>query len=208
MGDLVAAPLTTAAAVAAVPAKEGYIAPHLRNGLSEAPTQAQPKMDTTNFPTLGTPPSAKAVVWHKTPTSPLSPNPTSPTPTSPSFANFKATVDACIEKERQTEAERAKLPETDVMKMTTEEREADGWTTLSMSRASVIGILRKELIEEPELLGTFTFAEMAALRETYEKRADKEFDLYRDQPTNRSFFLKKKTTCPMDQAMRAAKSLS
>lgn len=209
MGDLVATAAASGTAAAPKP-KEGYIAPHLRNGVAEAPTQAQPKMDTTNFPTLGTPPSsAKAVVWQKSPTSP-SPNPaspTSPTPTSPSFANFKATVDACIEKERQTEAERAKMPETDVLKMSTEEREADGWTALSMSRTSILGILRKEHIDEPELLGTFTFAEMAALRETYEKRVDKEIDFYRDRPSSRSFVLKK-TACPMDQAMRSAKTLS
>ena len=209
MGDLVATAAASGTS-AESKTKEGYIAPHLRNGVAEAPTQAQPKMDTTNFPTLGTTASsAKAVVWHKSPSSPLSPTPTTPTsPSSPYTVNFKATVDACIEKERQTEAERAKMPETDVLKMTAEEREADGWTTLSMSRESVIGILRKQLIEEPELLGTFTFAEMAALCETYQKRVDKEIDFYRDRPSGRSFILKKNAVSAMDNAMRAAKTIN
>jgi hypothetical protein len=95
---------------------------------------------------------------------------------------YKATVDACLERERLDQAERRKQPETDFNKMTAEEKEAAGWTTLTLNRAAVAAFLEKlEEKEFPECTGTFSFAEMAALCTNYEKRAVKEMNVYRDK---------------------------
>jgi hypothetical protein len=66
--------------------------------------------------------------------------------------------------------------------MTTEEKLAAGWTTLTLNRAAVLAFLDKLEAEEfPECNGSFTFAEMAALCTNYEKRAVKEMNVYRDK---------------------------
>jgi len=155
--------------------KKGYLAPHLRSA-QPAPTQEQPKIDMANFPSLGSPIASASV--------------TSAASVSPS--NFKATVDAFLEKERQDVAMRGRVPETDVMKMTKEEQEAEGWAVLDLTRASAIHF-PQESSPQPEIKGHFTFAEMAALCHNYEKRADREMDVFRDHPiSTRAVFLKKK----------------
>lgn len=194
MGDLVTAAAASGAAAGATgatdttatsaAAKEAYLAPHLR-GTSQKP-QEQPKMDTANFPSLGAKPVAKPV-WNK---SVITASSTIPTlvpmvlPTKPLppmvLPNFKATVDAYILKEKTAEAE--KKPETDFNKMTKEEKEADGWTVMSLrkNRAAVVAFLDKiEEKEFPECHGNFTFGEMYALCSNYEKRADKEMNIYK-----------------------------
>jgi len=92
---------------------------------------------------------------------------------------YKATVDACLERERLTEAERMKQPESDINKMTAEEKEAAGWATLPLNRASILAFLDRLEEQEVECTGTFSFAEMYALCSNYEKRADKEMNVYR-----------------------------
>lgn len=191
MGDLVTAAAASGAAATeatatSAAAKEAYLAPHLR-GTSQK-SQEQPKMDTTNFPSLGAKPVAKPV-WNK---SVITASSTIPTlvpmvlPTKPLppmvLPNFKATVDAYIEKQKMAEAE--KKPETDFNKMTKEEKEADGWTVMSLrkNRAAVVAFLDKiEEKEFPECQGNFTFGEMYALCSNYEKRADKEMNIYKNK---------------------------
>jgi hypothetical protein len=181
MGDLVP---TTAPATATAAAKHGYLAPHLRGGAKEQ--EKEVKLDVANFPSLGLNPSKSAKTsWNKVTTVTASSTiptlvPTVQTPVN--LPNFKATVDACLEKERLDQAQKEKQPETDFNKMTREEKEADGWTMLPLNRAAVVSFI--DTLEEqefPECTGTFTFAEMAALCTEYEKRADKEMNIYRDK---------------------------
>jgi len=191
MGDLVTSAaagatgdaIGVATGAATTAAKEAYLAPHLR-GTSQKP-QEQPKMDAANFPSLGAKPVAKPV-WNKTTVTASSTIPTLvpmvlPAKPSPPMVlpNFKATVDAYIEKQKATEAE--KKPETDFNKMTKEEKEADGWTVMSLrkNRAAVVAFLDKIEEKEFECHGNFTFGEMYALCSNYEKRADKEMNVYR-----------------------------
>ena len=178
MGDLATGAATGAATSAAT--KQSYLAPHLRGA---APLEAQDgstKGDATNFPCLGAKPKPKTV-WQKITPAPIPP--TGPAPVATSVAapvpKYKATVDACLEKERLTEAERRKQPETDFNRMTAEEKQAAGWTTLTLNRAAVTAFLDKLEEKEVECTGTFTFAEMYALCSNYEKRADKEMNVYR-----------------------------
>jgi hypothetical protein len=195
MGDLISASANAAAgatessgaatsAATSAAAKEAYLAPHLR-GTSQKP-QEQPKMDAANFPSLGAKPVAKPV-WNKTTVTASSTIPTLVPMVLPAkplppmvLPNFKATVDAYILKEKATEAE--KKPETDFNKMTKEEKEADGWTVMNLRqhRAAVVAFLDKiEEKEFPECHGNFTFGEMYALCSNYEKRADKEMNIYK-----------------------------
>ena len=171
MGDLSTA--SSAAATTTNPAV-AYLAPHLRGAVAVV-AQEQPKMDATNFPCLGAKPRPKTI-WQKVSVPAV-------VEAAPIVAaNYKATVDACLEKERLDQAQRKKQPETDFNKMTTEEKLAAGWTTLTLNRAAVLAFLDKLEAEEfPECNGSFTFAEMAALCTNYEKRAVKEMNVYRDK---------------------------
>jgi hypothetical protein len=184
MGDLSTATATATAATTS-PAV-AYLAPHLRGAVAVV-AQEQPKMDATNFPCLGAKPRPKTI-WQKvTVAAPVAtpvPVPVAvPVAAAPIVApKYKATVDACLEKERLDQAQRKKQPETDFNKMTTEEKLAAGWTTLTLNRAAVLAFLDKLEAEEfPECNGSFTFAEMAALCTNYEKRAVKEMNVYRDK---------------------------
>jgi hypothetical protein len=141
-------------------------------------------MDATNFPCLGAKPRPKTI-WQKVSVpavveaAPI----VAAAAAAPIVApKYKATVDACLEKERLDQAQSKKQPETDFNKMTTEEKVAAGWTTLTLNRAAIVSFLDKLEVEEfPECNGTFTFAEMAALCTNYEKRAVKEMNVYRDK---------------------------
>lgn len=187
MGDLATSAATGAAT------KLAYLAPHLRGATAQndQPQDGSTKADATNFPSLGAKPmpNLRCNVWQKvapvitpvaTPTGPVPVAVATPVPIAVPTPKYKATVDACLERERLTEAERMKQPETDINKMTAEEKEAAGWATLTLNRAAMLAFLDK--LEEdnfPECTGTFSFAEMYALCSNYEKRADKEMNVYR-----------------------------
>jgi hypothetical protein len=186
MGDLATGAATSGATSAATggATKQAYLVPHLRaaGAKNEQPQDGSTKADATSFPSLGAKPkpNLRCNVWQKvTPVAtPVAP-PVAP-PVASLVPKYKATVDACLEKERLTEAERNKQPETDFNKMTAEEKQAAGWATLALNRAAVTAFLEKlEEKEFPECTGTFTFAEMYALCSNYEKRADKEMNVYR-----------------------------
>jgi hypothetical protein len=90
---------------------------------------------------------------------------------------------------KPSRVKKEKQPETDFNKMTREEKEADGWTMLALNRAAVVNFI--DTLEEqefPECIGTFTFAEMAALCTDYEKRVVKEMNIYRDKAAKVSAF--------------------
>ena len=182
MGDL------TSAATAATAATESYLAPHLRAASASQKQQEQPKMDATNFPSLGAKPTPVKSVWNKVEPTVINALMLIPTLTTlPAvislpvvIPNFKATVDAYLEKERLSEAERNKQPETDINKMTKEELEADGWITLSLNRAAVIEIMKKHSpVQAPECCGNFSFTDMSTLCQNYEKRVVREMNVYR-----------------------------
>lgn len=192
MGDLATSAATSAATGAAT--KLAYLAPHLRGATAQndQPQDGSTKADATNFPSLGAKPmpNLRCNVWQKVapvalavaipPTGPEPIAVATPVPIATPVPKYKATVDACLERERLTEAERMKQPETDINKMTAEEKEAAGWATLTLNRAAMLAFLDK--LEEdnfPECTGTFSFAEMYALCSNYEKRADKEMNVYR-----------------------------
>jgi hypothetical protein len=180
MGDLAASAAT----------KLAYLAPHLRGSTAQndQPQDGSTKADATNFPSLGAKPmpNLRCNVWQKVaPVAVATPEPEPvpvavATPVPLPTPKYKATVDACLERERLTEAERMKQPETDINKMTAEEKEAAGWATLTLNRAAMVAFLdRLEEDNFPECTGTFSFAEMYALCSNYEKRADKEMNVYR-----------------------------
>jgi hypothetical protein len=181
MGDLAATGVATGAT-----AKQAYLAPHLRAAgvQNDQPQDGSTKADAASFPSLGAKPKPKTV-WQKvTPVAAAAAAAPVPVPVAAAapVPKYKATVDACLERERLTEAERRKQPETEFDKMTAEEKEAAGWTTLALNRAAVAAFLEKlEEKEFPECTGTFSFAEMAALCSNYEKRANKEMNVYRDK---------------------------
>lgn len=97
--------------------RSGYVPPHMRQVTVTPDTVALPEkisLVETDFPTMGSPSPAK-----------------SKSPKSPSI-NFKKAVDDHLEREKLTEAERNKVPEQDIMKMTSEQLEAGGWLRLSL----------------------------------------------------------------------------
>jgi len=182
MGDLATSAATGAAT------KLAYLAPHLRGSTAQndQPQDGSTKADATNFPSLGAKPmpNLRCNVWQKVApvavATPIPPTGPVATPTGPVLTpKYKATVDACLERERLTEAERMKQPESDINKMTAEEKEAAGWATLPLNRASILAFLDRLEEQEVECTGSFSFAEMYALCSNYEKRADKEMNVYR-----------------------------
>lgn len=183
MGDL-------AATGTGATAKQAYLAPHLRAAgvQNDQPQDGSTKADAASFPSLGAKPKPKTV-WQKVSpvVTPVAAPAALPVPVAAPVAvaslspNYKATVDACLERERLTEAERRKQPETEFDKMTAEEKEAAGWATMALNRAAVAAFLDRLEEQEVECHGTFTFAEMAALCSNYEKRAVKEMNVYRDK---------------------------
>ena len=183
MGDLATSAATGAATGADTTAKLAYLAPHLRGSVTTDQLQdGSTKADATNFPSLGTKPIPKTV-WQKVTPIALAVAVMADAAVATLMATpvpkYKATVDACLERERLTEAERMKQPESDINKMTAEEKEAAGWTTLTLNRASILAFLDRLEEQEVECTGTFSFAEMYALCSNYEKRADKEMNVYR-----------------------------
>jgi len=94
--------------------KKGYIPPNLRSGKTDTKSELPANLDGMNFPSLGMAAPVQKVI-----------------------PNFKKTVLEQIEKEHMDEAERNKAKETDVSKMTREQRIADGWAVLSLSHQAV-----------------------------------------------------------------------
>ena len=113
LGDLV--PKDTSCAVK----KSGYVAPHLRSKDTSTAKEGPISLVESEFPTMGTSGPAPVVtpVVRKMP-----------------VINFKKAVDTGIEYERMNEEERARLPETDTLKMTEEQVIQAGWNIISVGR--------------------------------------------------------------------------
>jgi len=109
--DLVAKPPT---ATGVTETKSGYLPPHLRRTVESAakPQPSSIEITDSDFPTLGGPPKKSA----------------------PSVAkiNFKKAVDDHLEREKQSEIERANGVEEDSLKLTSSQLEADGWAILPL----------------------------------------------------------------------------
>ena len=111
LADLVAKPPT---ATGGTETKSGYLPPHLRRNVESAPKPQPSSIEITDsdFPTLGGPAKKSA----------------------PSAAkiNFKKAVDDHLEREKQSEIQRANGVEEDSLKLTSSQLEADGWAILPL----------------------------------------------------------------------------
>ena len=137
MGDLLPkAP--TSATVDKAP-KAGYVPPHMRSGgggTSQIPdtTPISAVLVDSEFPTFGS-----ATKAPKVQTAPKAP-----------AINFKKAVDDHLEREKLSEAERNKAPEEDILKMTPEQLEAEGWFSMPLDARSIPYFEDKSWIQEYE----------------------------------------------------------
>ena len=97
--------------------KCGYIAPHLRSKDMSTAKEGPISLTDSDFPTMGTSGPAPVVAQVKKPT-----------------INFKKAANTAIESERTTHEERARLPETDTLKMTEEQMMQAGWDIISLDK--------------------------------------------------------------------------
>jgi hypothetical protein len=111
LGDLVTKPPT---ATGGTETKSGYLPPHLRRATEAAPKPLPSSIEVTDseFPSLGGPAKKS-------------------TP-SPGKINFKKAVNDHLEREKQSEIERANGVEEDALKLTSSQLEADGWVILPL----------------------------------------------------------------------------
>ena len=111
LGDLVTKPPT---ATGVTETKSGYLPPHLRRTLESAPKPQPSSIDVTEseFPSLGGPVKKAA-----------------PANKATAKINFKKAVDDHLEREKQSEIERANGVEEDTSRS---QLEADGWAILSL----------------------------------------------------------------------------
>jgi len=113
LGDLV--PKDTGPTVT----KTGYVAPHLRSKDTSTANQGPISLTDSDFPTMGTSGPAPVVA---------------PVVKNKPVINFKKAADTGIEYERMNEEERARLPETDTLKMTEEQILQAGWNIICLDK--------------------------------------------------------------------------
>ena len=177
LGDLVAKPPT---ATAATETKSGYLPPHLRR-TTEAALKPQPSsIDVTEseFPSLGGP-IKKATG-------------------APAKINFKKAVDDHLEREKQSEIERANGVEEDISRT---QLEADGWAILSLKPIHSIPVndQEDEVFMADEIHRTKRFSE------EMEEEADRFFRAYMkiSHPDDEIKIVKKiKTPTPLNDACK------
>ena len=133
--------------------KVAYLAPHLRGSIKE---HVQPKMDESNFPSMGQPIQASTAVAKA----------------KAQKVDFKATINASLEKQRleKEKENQDKGPKS--------EYDDDGWFTIKKDPETVREILqRPDEVPEPEY---FDFESMANLSKFYEQRAIREMNIFRE----------------------------
>ena len=120
LGDLVTKPPT---ATGVTETKSGYLPPHLRRATEVAPKPQPSSIEVTEseFPSLGGPPKKAA--------------PANKATGAPAKINFKKAVDDHLEREKQSEIERANGVEEDTSRT---QLEADGWAILSLKPVHTI----------------------------------------------------------------------
>ena len=177
LADLVAKPLT---ATGGTETKSGYLPPHLRRTVESAPKPQPSSIEITDsdFPTLGGPAKKSA----------------------PSVAkiNFKKAVDDHLEREKQSEIERANGIEEDTSRS---QLEADGWAILSLKPIHSITAndQEDEVFVADEIYRTKRFSE------EMEEEADRFFRAYMkiSHPDDEIKIVKKiKTPTPLNDACK------
>jgi hypothetical protein len=183
LGDLVA---NTTSATKPTQATTGYLPPHLRRATEAAPKPQPSSIEVTDseFPSLGGP-AKKATPANKA------------TP-APAKINFKKAVDDHLEREKQSEIERANGVEEDISRS---QLEADGWAILSLKPIDSIPVNDQE--EEPlvadEIHRTKRFSE------EMEEEADRFFRAYMkiSHPDDEIKIVKRvKTPTPLNDACK------
>lgn len=171
------------------PGSSGYLPPHMRTA---ATVEAeQPDLGTKNFPSLGSAVSAKSLAKE--------------------VKSFKGAADTAIEKEKTDAAASLKLPEQDIMKMTTEELLTAGWVVLPKTAARIKALCNDlgnhvGIWPEPQY-SDYSQVLGASLCEEYLKEADEEMDEYRPRAERHTMKARAPhITGPLDAAcLRAAK---
>jgi len=157
LADLIAKPPT---ATGVMETKSGYLPPHLRRP-TDAAAKLQPssiEITDTDFPTLGGPAKKSA----------------------PSVAkiNFKKAVDDHLEREKQSEIERANGVEEDTLKLTSSQLKADGWAILPLKSVVVHTDLNEEDGCSTDILMTDEIYRTKRFSEEMEEEADRFFRAY------------------------------
>jgi hypothetical protein len=182
LADLVAKPPTV---TGVTETKSGYLPPHLRRTVEPAPKPQPSSIEITDsdFPTLGGPPKKSA----------------------PSVAkiNFKKAVDDHLEREKQSEIERANGVEEDTLKLTSSQLEADGWAILSLKSVVVHTDFNDDSGPTADILMTDEIHRAKRFSEEMEEEAERFFRAYMkiSHPDDEIKIVKKiKTPTPLNDA--------
>ena len=152
MATLKLAPIRMADIVDTSNPKVAYLAPHLRGTIKE---HVQPKMDESNFPSMGPMQSVSSAAKAKA-----------------QKVDFKATINASLEKQRleKEKENQDKGPKS--------EYDDDGWFTIKKDPDTIREIIQRP-DEVPEI-DYFDFESMANLSKFYEQRAIREMNVFRE----------------------------
>jgi hypothetical protein len=184
LADLVAKPPTV---TGVTETKSGYLPPHLRRTVEPAPKPQPSSIEITDsdFPTLGGPPKKSA----------------------PSVAkiNFKKAVDDHLEREKQSEIERANGVEEDTLKLTSSQLEADGWAILSLKSVVVHTDFNDDSDSTTEIVTIGEIHRTKRFSEEMEEETDRFFRAYMkvSRPEDLINIAKKvKTPTPLNDACK------
>jgi hypothetical protein len=156
LGDLVTNPPTV---TAGTETKSGYLPPHLRRTLESAPKPQPSSIEITDseFPSLGGPAKKSTPSGGK--------------------INFKKAVDDHLEREKQSEIERANGLEEEYLKLTSSQLEADGWVILPLKSVGFADI-NDDSGSITDILMTDEIHRTKRFSEEMEEEADRFFRAY------------------------------
>ena len=183
LGDLVTKPPT---ATAATETKSGYLPPHLRRP-TEAVTKSQPssiEVTESEFPSLGGPVKNSIAPAVK--------------------INFKKAVDDHLEREKQSEIERANGVEEDAFPLTRGQLEADGWVILPLNPVAPVDF-NEDNGSSADIVMTDEIHRTKRFSEEMEEEADRFFRAYMkiSHPDDEIKIVKKiKTPTPLNDACK------
>ena len=181
LADLVAKPPT---ATGVTETKSGYLPPHMRRP-TETAAKLQPssiEITDSDFPTLGGPAKKSAPSVVK--------------------INFKKAVDDHLEREKQSEIERANGVEEDTLKLTCSQLEADGWAILSLKSVGFADFNEEDGCST-DMLMTDEIYRTKPFSEEMEEEAERFFRAYMkiSHPDDEIKIVKKiKTPTPLNDA--------
>jgi len=185
LADLVAKPPT---AIGVTETKSGYLPPHLRRSVESAPKPQPSSIEITDsdFPTLGGP-AKKSAAANK----------------AIAKINFKKAVDDHLEREKQSEIQRANGVEEDTLNLTSSQLEADGWAILSLKSVVVHTDFNDDSGPTADILMTDDIHRTKRFSEEMEEDADRFFRAYMkiSHPDDEIKIIKKiKTPTPLNDA--------